>query len=137
MDITVIDGQGGGIGKTIIERIRSELGNDVTITALGTNVFATSSMLKAGADKGATGENAIKVNSMKADLILGPLALIIKDSLLGEITGEMVAAVSTSKAQKILLPLNKCGVTVIGTSKCKMVQLLDEMMQKIKETIKG
>ena len=135
MDIAVIDGQGGGLGRSIIEHIRSELGNDIKIVALGTNSLATAGMIKAGANKGATGENAIKVNSNKVDLIIGPIAIMIQDSLLGEITKEMVSAISISQAQKILLPLDKCGVSVVGTARYNMNQLMDEMIKKVKEII--
>lgn len=137
MNIAVIDGQGGGLGRSIIERIRSELGNDVEIIALGTNSLATSGMIRAGANKGASGENEIKVNSTKVDIILGPLAIIIQDSLLGEITKEMVSSISISQARKILLPMDKCGVTVVGAAKKNINQLLDEMIKKVKEIAKG
>jgi hypothetical protein len=137
MKIAVIDGQGGGLGRSIIERIRSEIGSDIEIIALGTNSLATSGMIKAGADKGATGENAIVVGSRGADLIIGPIAIILPDSMLGEITGKMAGAVAGSRAEKLLLPLNKCGVTIAGTAEYSIKQLIDDTIKKIKEKING
>lgn len=137
MRIAVVDGQGGGLGRSIIERIRSELGSDIEIIALGTNSLATSGMIKAGANRGATGENAIIVNSNKVDLIVGPIAIVLQDSLLGEITKEMTSAISRSRVVKLLLPLNRCRVVVVGTAEYNINQLLDETIRKIKEIING
>lgn len=133
MKIAVIDGQGGGLGRSLIEKIRSEFGNKVEILALGTNSQATTGMMKAGADRGATGENAIVVNAKKVDLILGPIAIILPDALLGEITEKMAHATASSEADKLLLPVSKCGVYIVGTSKYSLGQLLDETINRIKE----
>lgn len=100
MQIAVVDGQGGGIGKTIIERLRTELGNEVSILALGTNSLATSCMLKAGANEGATGENAIVVNAGKADIIMGSIAVIAANSMLGELTPAMARSIAESSAKR-------------------------------------
>ena len=108
MRITVIDGQGGRIGGLLIERIR-KLQVPAEITAVGTNSVATAAMLKAGADFGATGENPAVVACRDADLILGPVGIVLADALLGEVTAAMAAAVSRSRAHKILIPLNRCG----------------------------
>lgn len=114
MKIIVIDGQGGSLGKQLIARLRQRM-PDQPVTAIGTNSIATASMLKAGACEGATGENPVLVGSARADLILGPLGILIADSLLGEITPAMAAAVGNSRAQKILIPVNKCNCLIAGT----------------------
>jgi len=113
MNILIIDGMGGGIGKAIIEHIKSEL-SGVKITAVGTNSIATSAMLKAGADYGATGENAVVFNSAKADFIIGVTGIVFANAMHGEISPKMAEAVSSSTAHKILLPVDKCNVTVLG-----------------------
>jgi hypothetical protein len=112
--ITVIDGQGGGIGKSIVSKLRKQIEKekDITICALGTNSNATNSMLKAGADIGATGENAITRTVYQSDLILGPIAIIAANSMLGELTPEMALAISSCPARKILVPLNRCNITI-------------------------
>ncbi|WP_461255361.1 DUF3842 family protein [Treponema sp. R80B11-R83G3] len=113
MNILIIDGMGGGIGKSIIEHIKSESA-DTVITAVGTNSIATSAMLKAGADYGATGENAVVFNCTKADIIIGVTGIVFANAMHGEISPKMAEAVSSSSAHKILLPLDKCNVTIVG-----------------------
>jgi hypothetical protein len=113
MNILVIDGMGGGIGKSIIEHIKSQF-SDAVITAVGTNSIATSAMLKAGADYGATGENAVVFNCTKADLIIGVTGIVFANAMHGEISPKMAEAVSSSPAHKILLPVDKCNVTIVG-----------------------
>ena len=113
MNILVIDGMGGGIGKSVIEHIKKEFSN-AKITAVGTNSIATSAMLKAGADNGATGENAIIYNCKNADFIIGVIGIVIINSMHGEVSPKMVEAVSASPAHKILIPYDKCNVTVLG-----------------------
>ncbi len=112
--ITVIDGQGGGIGKSIVNKLRKKIDKKegITICALGTNSNATNTMLKAGADIGATGENAITRTVYQSDLILGPIAIIAANSMLGELTPEMALAVSSCPARKILVPLNRCNIMI-------------------------
>ena len=109
MKIAVIDGQGGGIGKLITEKLR-KCYPEIEILALGTNALATTNMLKAGANEGATGESAICFNVNKVDIIVGSLAIIISYAFLGELTPKMAEAVAACSAKKILLPINKCGV---------------------------
>ena len=109
MKITVIDGQGGNIGKRIVEEIKGRR-SDVFITAIGTNSAATSAMMKGGADQGATGENPVVLASRDADVIIGPIGIILADSMYGEITPRMAEAIGASRARKILIPINKCVV---------------------------
>ncbi|KGG80456.1 DUF3842 family protein [Caloranaerobacter azorensis] len=133
MKIAVVDGQGGGLGKSIVEKIRNEIKDDIEIIALGTNSLATSNMLKAGANAGATGENAVKVMSQKVDIIIGPIAILIANSMMGEITPIMAEAISTSEARKIILPLNRCNVYIVGTQELNINQMLDYIIEEIKE----
>ena len=113
MKITIIDGQGGRIGKTVIEQIKTrQLSAD--LYAIGTNTTATSAMLKAGADFGATGENAALVNVADADIVIGPVGIVFANALLGEITPAIATAVGASKAFKILIPVNRCNHYIAG-----------------------
>jgi len=111
--ILVIDGMGGGMGRAIIENIKNEK-PDAIITAVGTNSLATAAMLKAGANYGATGENAVIFNCKKADYIIGVIGIIIANSMHGEVSPKMVEAVSSSVAHKILIPYEKSNITVLG-----------------------
>ena len=113
MNILVIDGMGGGIGKSVIEHIRSGA-IDAEITAVGTNSIATSIMLKAGANYGATGENAVVFNCTKANYIIGVIGILIANSMHGEISPGIVGAISASPAHKILIPYDKCSTTILG-----------------------
>ncbi len=131
-NILVIDGQGGMLGKQIVEAIRKILPDD-EITAVGTNISATGSMLKAGANNGATGENAVIVCARTADIIVGPVGIAIADSLLGEITPAMAQAVGQSRAKKVLIPVNKCNNIIIGVSGKKASELIREAIEKIEE----
>lgn len=115
MKIVIIDAQGGGIGRQLTEQMKKALPEE-KLTALGTNALATAAMLKAGADQGATGENAIRVTAAGADLILCPIGMLLCDGILGEVTAEMAAAIGRSPAHKILIPSLRCGVTVAGTA---------------------
>ena len=111
--ITIIDGQGGKIGKTIIEQLK-RLHPEQDLYAIGTNALATAAMLKAGADYCATGENPCVVNAQDSDIIIGPIGIVIANALLGEITPKIATAVGASKAYKILIPMNKCNHYVVG-----------------------
>ncbi|SCP97515.1 DUF3842 family protein [Anaerobium acetethylicum] len=112
--ISVIDGQGGGIGRSIVGKLRKQIPKDsgVVICALGTNSTATNNMIKSGADIGATGQNAIVRTTKQSDIILGPMAIVAANSMLGELTPAMAFAVSSCDAQKILIPMNRCGITI-------------------------
>lgn len=129
-NILVIDGQGGRIGKEVIERIKTEYPESV-ITAVGTNSIATSAMLKGGANQAATGENAVIVNARRADIIIGPVGIVIADALLGEITADMAAAVGRSEAKKLLIPVNQCNNVVVGTPDLSVKALLDAVMKQL------
>ena len=132
MKIMVIDGQGGKMGKSIVEQMKKAFPQD-EILAIGTNSTATAAMLKAGADEGATGENPAIVGSGTADVIVGPLGIVIADSLLGEITPAMAVAVGQSGAKKVLIPVNKCNNIVVGTEGKSTSDLISEAILKIKE----
>lgn len=132
MRIAVIDGQGGGIGKAIVERFKKEFQNEIEILALGTNSLATSLMLKAGANLGATGENAIVYNASKVDFILGPIGIVCANSLLGELTPIMAKAISESSAQKVLIPLNKCHVIVAGVKNKPLQDYIEDAIEIVR-----
>ena len=132
MNILVIDGQGGMIGRQLITEIRRTM-SDVEITAVGTNTLATASMLKAGADSGATGENAVIVCTRSADVIIGPIGIVIADSLLGEVTPQMAAAVGSSPVREILLPVNKCNNIIVGTADKSTSDLIAEAIRRVQE----
>jgi len=131
MRILVIDAQGGGIGKQLISAIKQEL-PETKITAVGTNSNATAAMLKAGADEAATGENPVVVCAKSADVIVGPIGIVIADALLGEITPKMALAVAQSKAVRILIPFNHCGHFIAGVSDLNTKTLISDALQKIK-----
>lgn len=137
MRIAVIDGQGGGIGKAIVEKLRKELPEGVEIVALGTNSTATSIMMKAGANEGATGENAIVYNAGRVNVIAGAIGIIAANAMLGELTPAMARAIAESPARKVLLPLNRCNIETVGVDRSKpMPHLIDEMVQIINESMK-
>lgn len=115
MNILVIDGQGGGLGCQLIQELKERCAN-AEIVAVGTNSMATGAMLKAGAKLAATGENAVIVCSKKADVIVGPIGIVIADSMLGEITPAMAAAIGKSRAKRVLIPMNVCDNIIVGVS---------------------
>ncbi len=133
MKVMVMDGQGGGIGAAIIKGIRSVVGLDLQILALGANSVATSRMMKAGANKGATGENAILLTSPTVDVITGPLAILMANSMMGEITTSMACAVASSPAKKILIPLTQERVTIVGLSSEPLPHLVNQVAQLLLE----
>ena len=132
MRVAVVDGQGGGIGKAIVEKLREAFGDAVEILALGTNAMAVSVMMKAGANECASGENAIIVNAPKADIIVGSVAIIAANSLLGELTPLMANAIAESGAKKILIPLNRCGVYVTGVQNLPLPHHIENAVEIIK-----
>ena len=136
MNILVIDAQGGGLGKQLIAALRKNF-PDMDITAVGTNTMATAVMLKAGAPHAATGENAVVVSSRKADIVIGPLAIVIADSMYGEITPAMALAVAQSNAKRILIPFNHCDNIVVGIGDYNMTALIQEAVDEVARTIKN
>ena len=131
MTIMVMDGQGGRMGKSVVEQIRKRFPED-EILAIGTNSIATAAMLKAGADAGATGENPAIVGSRRADIIIGPMGIVIADSLMGEITPTMAVAIGRSDAKKLLLPVNHCNNLVAGTQALSLSRLMDEAVELLR-----
>ena len=127
MKIAVIDGQGGGIGRHIMEKLRARLPEDTELIALGTNALATAQMMKAGASEGATGENAICYMADRVDYITGTVSILIANGMLGEISPAIAAAVGSSHAIKFLLPLNKNDVYIAGVLKEPLPHLIDEL----------
>jgi hypothetical protein len=129
--LMVMDGQGGGIGRATIKRLRDAFGEEVEILAVGTNSVATSQMMKAGANRGATGENAIEKTAPEVDIIIGPLAIIMANSMMGEITPGMSEAISSSKALKILIPLTRERIEIVGVSGEPLPHLIDQVIEII------
>jgi len=130
MKIAVIDGQGGGIGSVLIKRMKEVFQERVEIIALGTNAIAAAQMMKAGANKGATGENAIVVTVRKVDFIVGPIAIVLADAMMGEMTPAMAAAVASSPARKFLLPLTQEAVEVVGVVPEPLPHLVEHLVEK-------
>ena len=133
MKIVVIDGQGGGIGKQITAAVRAKIPHSM-LTAVGTNSTAAAAMLKAGADRAATGENSVVVCCRDADVIIGPVAIVVADSLLGEITPKMAAAVAQSRAKRILVPVNCCNNVIAGVPDLSIGRLVDCVIEELKKT---
>jgi hypothetical protein len=132
--ICVIDGQGGGIGATLIKYLKEAYGESIELIGLGTNAIATAQMLKAGANRGASGENAIVRTVTGADLIIGPISITWANAMLGEVTPRMAEAITSSPTHKILLPLTQEAVTLVGL----VPEPLPHMVQHIvNEKIKG
>ncbi|MFZ1983155.1 MAG: DUF3842 family protein [Desulfatitalea sp.] len=127
--ICVIDGQGGGIGSAIIKKLKDVYGETVEIVALGTNAIATAQMLKAKANRGASGENAIVRTVAMADIITGPLGIVLAHAMMGEVTPSIATAVAASAAPKVLLPLNQERVAVVGASAMPLPHLVDELVE--------
>jgi len=135
LKIAVIDGMGGGIGSQAVERLKSLNNNDIEIIALGTNSQATANMLKSGAHEGATGENAISWMCQKVDIIIGPMAIIAANSMMGEISPKMSEAIAGSPAKKLLLPVSKCNIEVIGLESLQFKTIFNELTKTIKRII--
>ena len=134
MNVLIIDGQGGQLGSQIIKAVISRY-PDIDLTAVGTNAAATTSMVKAGAKKAATGENPIIVACRKADVIIGPIGIVIADALLGEITPDAAKAVGQSDAVRILIPINKCENLVAGVSNLSMSVLIQDAVSKLEKVL--
>ena len=128
--ICVVDGQGGGIGSAIIKKVKDTLGESVEIIALGTNAIATAQMLKAKANRGASGENAIVQTVKQADIVVGSLAIVLAHAMMGEVTPKMAAAIASSPAPKLLLPLTQENVAVIGVSGGPLPHLVEALVDE-------
>ena len=134
MKLVVIDGQGGGVGRSLVAAIKARM-PDQPVIALGTNVQATSAMLRAGADAGATGENPVIVACRSADIIAGPIGILAADSLLGEVTPAMAVAVGQSSAVKLLFPVSHCNNVVVGTQSLTLSKLMDEAVELLQSML--
>ena len=131
MNITIIDGQGGHLGAQLVKEITARF-QGIELTAIGTNSIATATMLKAGANNAATGENAVLVACRKADVIIGPIGIVVADALLGEITEKMAAAVGRADATRILIPMNKCNNLVAGVGNTSTKALIEDVIAKLR-----
>ena len=134
MNVTIIDGQGGQLGAQLVKEITRQF-CDISITAIGTNAVATAAMLKAGAGQAATGENPVVVACRKADVIIGPIGIVIADSMLGEITDKMAVAVGRANAVRILIPINKCENMVAGVPDLNMGALISDTIAKLRRIV--
>ena len=134
MNILVINGQGGQLGGQLIKSLKTNF-NNVKVMAVGTNATATATMLKSGADQAATGENPVIVMCRKADIIIGPIGIVIADAMFGEITPQMAVAVGQADAVRILLPINKCDNLVAGIPDISTATILEDVILKVKKIL--
>lgn len=134
MNIVIIDGQGGQLGAQLVKEITAKF-PDITVKAIGTNAVATATMLKAGAKNAATGENPVIVACRKADVILGPIGIVVADSLLGEVTEKMSLAVGRADAVRILIPMNRCDNLVAGVPNLNTATLITDAIAKLRSII--
>ena len=134
MKILVVDGQGGGVGRQLVTQIKQAF-PDVHLMVVGTNTIATSAMMKGGADTAATGENAVLVSARKADVIVGPLGIVVADSLGGEISPAMANAVAQSDAKRILLPFKNCDNVIVGVSDYTLGSLIQQAIEELRKII--
>lgn len=128
--VCVIDGQGGGIGSAVIKKLKELYGETIEIVALGTNAIATSQMLKAKANRGASGENAIVQTTKNVDIIIGTVGILMAHSMMGEVTPRMAEAVASSAAKKIIIPISQENIEIVGISSMPLPHLIDELIQK-------
>ena len=136
MRVIVMDAQGGGMGKLLVEGLKRAMPEQKVI-AVGTNALATSAMLRAGADQGATGENAVVVCAAQADLILAPIGMVLCDAMLGEVTAAMACAVGRSPAHKILVPVSRCQTSIAGAQKLSMAEAVEWAVAEAKARIEA
>lgn len=134
MNVLVIDGQGGQLGGQIIKLLKENF-DGLDITAVGTNATATATMLKAGAKQAATGENSVIVACRKTDIVIGPIGIVVADSMLGEVTPKMAVAVGQADAARILLPVNRCDNIIAGIPELSVSDVLQDMLAKVKNVI--
>lgn len=134
MNVLVIDGQGGQLGGQIIKLLKENF-DELDITAVGTNATATATMLKAGAKQAASGENSVIVACRKANVVIGPIGIVVADSMLGEVTPKMAVAVGQADAVRILLPVNRCDNIIAGIPELSVTDVLQDMLAKVKNVI--
>lgn len=134
MNLLVIDSQGGGIGRQVVAALKERF-PQVTVTAVGTNSAATAAMRKAGADRTATGENPVLVACRKADVIIGPIGIVIADAMMGEITPAMAQAVGQSEAIRLLIPVNHCENIVVGVPDLNLSRLIQATMEALGQIV--
>ena len=135
MIIAVIDGMGGGLGVQLVAGMVAQLGSQVEIIALGTNAMATNSMVRAGAARGATGENAVRVSLRRADIVVGPLGIVIPNALMGEITPQIAETVASCEARKILVPVNQSHFEIVGLETRPLVSLIKDAVARVVELV--
>ena len=133
MKIAVIDGMGGSIGHQIILELRKSMPEETEIIALGANAIATGNMMKARANRGATGENAVRVCIDEADVIMGSVSILVPDSMMGELTTEMAKAVASAPGRKIVLPLTHPRIEIMGTSETPLPKLIEQAVEMVRE----
>lgn len=134
MRVLIIDGQGGGLGRQLVGAVKARF-PEVEVLAVGTNSAATNAMLRAGADQAATGENSVAVASKRADVIIGPVGIVIADSMLGEITPQMALAVGQSPAKRILIPVNFCDNIIVGVTETSMTKNVENAVDSLARLI--
>lgn len=137
MLIAVIDGMGGGLGVQLVTQLSAQLGQKADIIALGTNALATNNMVRAGAMRGATGENVVVVSIRKVDIVVGPIGIIIPNSLMGEITPKIAEAVASSDAHKVLIPVNQQHFDIVGVESRPLVVSIKEAVARVNELVQG
>jgi len=135
--VVVIDGVGGGIGAQIVERLRKEALPGLSVVALGTNAVATQRMVNAGADKGASGENAVRVSIGFADYIIGPIGIVLPNAMMGEVTPAMAEAVFNSRGKKLLLPLNQPHFEIVGIGQRNVNDLITDAILALKRMLQS
>ncbi|HZL07394.1 MAG TPA: DUF3842 family protein, partial [Coriobacteriia bacterium] len=134
--VMVVDGMGGRIGQEIVNRLRVAFGADVELLAVGTNSAATAAMMKAGANRGATGENAVRITVREADVVIGPLSLLIPDSMMGEVTPLMAESLALCSARKVMLPLTNPRIDLVGITKTPLPHLMEEAVTLVASMIR-
>ena len=133
--VVIVDGVGGGIGAQLVDRLKRELADQVSIIALGANAVATQRMVDAGAERGASGENAVCVTAPTADFILGPIGIVLPNAMMGEITSRMAEAVLAARGRKLLLPLSQPHVTIVGISPKNVSDLIGEAIHLLRQAL--
>lgn len=136
MKIVIMDAQGGGVGRLLVEGLKKALPGHPIIAA-GTNALATAAMLRAGADQGATGENAIVVCARQADIILAPIGMVLCDAMLGEVTAAMAAAVGSSPAHRILIPISRCQTSIAGLPPLTLSEAVEAAVRSAADEVRA